>query len=275
MDALALLRLQIEWGADEALTPDPIDRRRGRTPDAPAVHVAAPLPVQSPSPPPAGRAGLDIPAGRAGLGVGGGQVAAARAAAGAAFDLPSLRAAVAAFDGCSLRETATNLVFAEGSAAAGVAIVGDVPDAEEDRAGHPFAGRPGLLLDHMLASIALDRARVLLMPLIPWRPPGGSRPSDFHLAVCRPFLERALVLTQPQHMLLMGANAARLLADVTFRARGWQAVTVEGLSPDARALAMRHPSYLLSHLPARRDAWIDLLRLRRRLGVPARPITGA
>ena len=73
------------------------------------------------------------------------------------------------------------------------------------------------------------------------------------------------MLAQPRHLLLMGTNPARLLAEVTVRARGWQGMAVEGLPPDARALAMRHPSYLLSHLPARRDAWSDLLRRRRRL----------
>ncbi len=267
MDALTLLRLQIEWGADEALAPDPIDRLQRRAPAEPARQMPAPAPLAG-------------PIARGGLSQGGpsqgGQVAAARAAAAAAADLPALRCAVAAFDGCSLRETATNLVFAEGNAAAGVAIVGDVPDAEEDRAGHPFAGRPGLLLDGMLASIGLGRTDVLLAPLIPWRPPGGSRPSEFHLSVCLPFLERALVLAQPRHLLLMGSNATRLLAGVTMRTRGWQAVTTGGLPADARALAMRHPSYLLSHLPARREAWIDLLRLRRRLGaVPTIAITGA
>ncbi len=259
MDALALLRLQIEWGADEALAPNPIDRLQRRA-SAPA-EPRRPMPA-------AAQPGVRTSQG--------GQVAAARAAAAAAADLPALRRAVADFDGCSLRETATSLVFVEGSPAAGVAIVGDVPDSEEDRAGHPFAGRPGLLLDAMLASIELTRADVLLMPLIPWRPPGGSRPSEFHLSVCLPFLERALVLAQPRHLLLMGTNAARLLAGLTMRARGWQVPTVDGLPPDTRALAMRHPSYLLSHLPARREAWIDLLRLRRRLAiVPPADVKGA
>ena len=264
MDALALLRLQIEWGADEALAPVPLDRLQQRPPRQPV----APAPAPAPTPAPVLRSG--VPAEERG------QVAAARAAAAAAADLPALRAAIAAFEGCSLRDTATSLVFAEGDPVAGIAIVGDVPDAEEDRAGHPFAGRPGLLLDRMLASIELGRADVLLMPLIPWRPPGGSKPSDFHLSVCLPFLQRMLVLTQPRHLLLMGTNPARLLADVTIRARGWQKPTLDGLPTEARALAMRHPSYLLSHLPARREAWIDLLRLRRRLdAVMSEPITHA
>lgn len=259
MDALALLKLQIEWGADEALLFEPVDRllqgpapvRRllepvRAVPLPPARSVTTPPPAEAP-----------VPAGERG------QAAAARVAANAAADLPALRAAIAAFDGCSLRDTATHLLFAEGDPASGVVIVGEVPDAEEDRAGYPFAGRPGLLLDRMLDSIGLDRGRVLLTPLIPWRPPGDSKPSEFHLSMCLPFLERLLVLAQPRHLLLMGSRPAKLLAGSTIRANaGWQRPLVPGLAPEARALAMRHPAYLLSHLPARRDAWLDLLRLR-------------
>ncbi len=266
MDALALLRLQIEWGADEALELEPVDRLRPPAASRPATTV-----VPTPAPPPRPPLGTSPPATRAPLPAAGtvpppaerGQAAAARAAAAAAHSLPALRDAIAAFDGCSLRDTATHLVFAEGDPASGVMIVGEVPDAEEDRAGHPFAGQSGLLLDRMLDSIGLDRRHLLLTPLIPWRPPGDSKPSEFHLSACLPFLDRLLVLAQPRHLLLMGSRPAKLLANAQIRANaGWQRLTVPGLDPDARALAMRHPAYLLSHLPARRDAWIDLLRLR-------------
>ncbi len=259
LDALALLRLQIEWGADEALELEPVDRLRPPAAPRPASTV-----VPAPPPPPRPPVGTSPPAaGTAPPPAERGQAAAARAAAAAAHSLPALREAIAAFDGCSLRDTATHLVFAQGDPASGVMIVGEVPDAEEDRAGHPFAGQSGLLLDRMLESIGLDRQHLLLTPLIPWRPPGDSKPSEFHLSACLPFLERLLVLAQPRHVLLMGTRPAKLLANAQIRAHaGWQRLTVPGLDPDARALAMRHPAYLLSHLPARRDAWIDLLRLR-------------
>lgn len=284
MDALALLTLQIEWGADEALDAEPIDRVLAPVRPAPALAPATggdAGPATIPGPPgvapsrPSRRApDIQVPAVAAR-----GQAAAAQAAAALAEDLPGLRAAIAAFDGCGLRDTATHLVFAEGDPAAGLVIVGEVPDAEEDRTGRPFAGRPGLLLDRMLDSIGLDRGRLLLTPLIPWRPPGDRPPSDFHLSVCLPFLERLLVLVQPAHLLLMGSRPAKLIAGTTIRANaGWQRAVPAGLPPDTRALAMRHPSYLLSHLPARREAWSDLLLLRRTLDgdhKPADDITGA
>ncbi len=254
MDALSLLRLQIEWGADEALDPVPLDRLHPV-----AARAAAPRPLPTPEAAPVRMAGSGN--GRAPAG---GAAAAAREAAATATDIASLRAVLAAFDGCGLRDTATNLVFAEGDPEAGLVIVGEVPDAEEDRTGRPFAGRPGLLLDRMLDSIGLHRSRLLLAPLIPWRPPGNRPPSELELSICLPFLQRLLVLARPVHLVLMGSRPAKLLAGTALRAEaGWQRSVVPGLDEGVRILAMRHPAYLLSHLPARRDAWADLLRLRR------------
>lgn len=273
MDALALLSLQIAWGADEALENDPLSRLNRRPVEpAPVVRGPAAPPVappakravaqSSPSPPPAATApAIQAVPTR-------GPVAEAQEAARQAGDLDALRNAIASFGGCALRDTATHAVLAAGpipgSVPGGLAIVGEVPDEDEDRAGTPFAGRPGQLLDRMLASIGLDRTGILLVPLIPWRPPGNRPPSALELSVCLPFLQRALELSAPAHLLLMGSRPSRAVADCAIRAgAGWRTPTLPGLPPHCRALAMRHPSYLLSHLPARRDAWTDLLRLRR------------
>ncbi len=256
MDALALLSLQIEWGADEALENEPVARLGVR----PAM--AAPNPARAPA-----NAAPGVPPARPVPPPAAGPVAVARDAADRAADLDALRAAIAAFDGCGLRDTATRPAVAP---AARLVIVGEVPDEEEDRSGTPFAGRPGQLLDRMLASIGLDRAGLLLLPLIPWRPPGNRPPSPLELSICLPFLERALHLAGPSHLLLMGSRPARLVAGTQIRAGGgWRVPVLPGLPPGCRALAMRHPSYLLSHLPARREAWADLLRLRHRLDAAA------
>lgn len=269
MDALALLKLQIEWGADEALDPDPIDRLAAHRLRAQPVGPGDSQPPVSVIVPPApiARRAVPVPAAPVAPAARNAQVALAREVANAAEDIPALRAAIAAFEGCSLRDTATHLVFAEGDALSGLVIVGEVPNAEEDRAGHPFAGRPGQLLDRMLDSIGLDRAGVLLVPLIPWRPPGDRPPSELELAICKPFLDRLLVLVRPHRLLLMGSRPAKLLANTTIRASaGWQDIAVAGLNGGpVPMLAMRHPSYLLSHPTARRDSWTALLLLRRTL----------
>src|SRR4051794_20230632 len=101
MDDLAALRLQIEWGADEALEAEPVDRRRDAAPVRAARSVAIPSAVTP----------FGTPAERA-----------TQAAAGA-LTLAELREAIAGFDGCALRDTASNLVFAEGDPSSGLLLI--------------------------------------------------------------------------------------------------------------------------------------------------------
>jgi DNA polymerase len=255
MDVLAALRLQIEWGADEALDPAPRDRFAAPTVVATRAAPVAPAPAAQVQP----RAPLVQPA----------PVQRAQEVAAAARTLEELQAALAGFDGCALSVTATNLVFADGNPAAGLMLVGEGPGAEEDRAGRPFVGPSGQFLDRMLASIGLDRSRYLITNLIPWRPPGNRNPTDAEVLICLPFLLRHIALVRPQRLVLLGALAARSVlggsAGIT-RLRGrWHMATIPGLPDPVPALPMLHPAYLLRTPGAKREAWADLLLLRRTL----------
>jgi len=272
MDALTLLRLQIEWGADEALEDAPVDRLRargGRGGGGPYLH-----PDPSPSPPPNpttlptpvaphhGPARAHPPAIAPGT-----PAERAAAAAGQARTIDDLRAALAAFDGCALRDTAANLVFAAGDPEAALMLVSDPPGEAEDRSGTPFAGPDGVLLDRMLASVGLARDAILLAPLIPWRPPGGRLPNAGEIAVCLPFLHRLIALAGPRRVVLAGALAARTLFGPTRRRTGpaWIDMAVPGLPAPIPALAMPSPALLARTPNSRREAWAALRLLRRTL----------
>jgi len=246
MDDLAALSLQIEWGADEALVDRPLDRMviRHAAPSS-APRAIAP-PPEAASPP----------------------LARAQALAGAAMDLAALREAIAAFDGCALRNTATNLIFGQGDPAAPVTLVADVPGAAEDRAGTPFAGPGGAFLDRMLASIGLDRGGVYVCSMLPWRPPGDRKPAEAEIQLCLPFFWRHLALVQPAHVVLLGSLAGRVLLPMAAsrRPRGrWHSLTIPGLPEPVPALALGSPAAIQAAPLAKRDAWADLLRLRRAL----------
>src|SRR6185436_4801488 len=115
---------------------------------------------------------------------------AARASAGSARTLDELKAALAAFEGCALKTTATNLVFADGNPKARLMLVGEAPGEDEDRQGLPFVGKSGKLLDQMLACIGLDRTQVYITNILPWRPPGNRKPNPNEIQACLPFVER-------------------------------------------------------------------------------------
>ena len=252
-DAFALLRLQLEWGADEALDADPLDRlRAAETPPAPSRP--APRIVRS-APEPAAPRGAA--ADRAG------------AIAGQAATLDALREAIAAFDGCALRDTASHLVWAEGDPDSSILMVGEAPGRDEDRSGHPFAGADGALLDQMLASIGLRRETVMLAPLLPWRPPGGRPPSAAELAICLPFLYRLIALLQPARLVVFGSTAVRsLLPAVAGRRRpaiAWIETSIPGLQKSLPSLALPGLAELHKTPATRRFAWTGLRLLRRAL----------
>ena len=248
--ALAALRLQMEWGADEALADAPLDR------------AAAPAPVASPArpavvrPAPAPALPLVPPA------------VAANSLASGASSLDALKAAMAALDS-PLRETASNLVFADGVAESGLMMIGEAPGADEDRLGRPFVGVSGRLLDRMVASIGLSRERdFYLTNILPWRPPGNRTPTDAEINLFLPFLLRHVALVRPRHVVLLGGTAAkatlRAKEGIT-RLRGrWHRLTMEA-GETLPALATLHPAYLLRSPMAKRDAWSDLILLRRTL----------
>lgn len=265
----ALLAWYRAAGVDEAVADQPVNRletpRRRDTarPTVPASGGASsPAPIQE----------SGVPAGRAPEPPATAQTAAtARAAAQAANSPAELARAVAEFDGCPLKTTATNTVFARGSGASGVMVVGEAPGAEEDRQGLPFVGPSGRLLDQMLASIGLDPAEVTVTNILFWRPPGNRDPSGLEVAACLPFVHRHIELVRPRLMLLLGAPAARTLLDrkdSLARLRGrW--TPVAGIDTPVPALATFHPAYLLRNPEQKRLAWRDLLRLRARLAEDA------
>lgn len=260
-DAAQLLRWYVEMGADEAIGAEPHDRF------APPTPRPAPPTVNRPdrSPPEPTAAGM--PATRI---EGFAAAASARALADAARTLDELRAAVASFEGCALRRTATNTVFADGAAGAPLMIIGEAPGAEEDRLGLPFVGRSGQLLDLMLAAIGFDRKRnAYISNVLFWRPPGNRKPTDEETAACLPFVWRHIALLSPRVVMLCGGTATATLLgrpEGITRLRGrWFALEVPGLDRAVPAIATYHPSFLL-RTPARKgEAWRDLLAVQSKL----------
>ncbi len=191
-----------------------------------------------------------------------------------ATSVEALREELAAFEGCPLKHTAMNLVFADGNPSARVMLVGEAPGEDEDRLGRPFVGVSGQLLDRMLAAIGLDRSKVYISNVVFWRPPGNRAPSDAELAACLPFAERHIALVNPAVLVLLGGVATKTLLrrrEGITRLRGTWASYTPRLGhedqPALRCLPIYHPAYLLRQPAAKRQAWADLLALQQELGI--------
>jgi DNA polymerase len=189
---------------------------------------------------------------------------AARAVAEAATTLEELRTALAAFEGCNLRLTATQMVFADGTPGSRVMLVGEAPGRDEDLQGLPFVGRSGQLLDRMLAAIDLSRESVYIANVVPWRPPGNRDPAPHETAACLPFIKRQIELSDPDFLVLLGKSAAHTLRETSegiLKLRGrWR--NYDTGHRVIQALPTLHPAYLLRQPLQKRYAWRDLLMLK-------------
>jgi uracil-DNA glycosylase len=187
-----------------------------------------------------------------------------RALAEAAPDLETLRSAMANFEGCALKRSATQLVFADGVPGSRIMFVGEAPGGDEDRIGRPFVGRAGQLLDRMLNSIGLDRQKVYIANVVPWRPPGNRTPTPQETQMCLPFIERQIQLANPEYLVCLGGSAVRTLLAAqggVMRARGsWFTYPRQG-ARQVPALAMLHPAFLLRQPVHKRFAWADMRAL--------------
>jgi DNA polymerase len=261
----AALRWLVEMGADEAIGADPVDRF--------AIAARPPIPAQAPAPltAPSRPAPTEpaVPAATAPRPRPNPAAQTATAAAQSATTLDELRAALAGFEGCALKATATNLVFADGNPKARIMLVGEAPGADEDRIGKPFVGVSGQLLDRMLACIGLDRSTVYIANILPWRPPGNRSPTAAEIAICLPFIERQIELVAPEILVLLGGTAAKTLLATNegiVRTRGkWFSYSSPGLRKPVAALATYHPAYLLRSPAQKRDSWRDLLMIKNKL----------
>ncbi|MGE5772408.1 MAG: uracil-DNA glycosylase, partial [Hyphomicrobiales bacterium] len=183
-----LLDFYIEAGADALIGEEPVDRLSS-TDRALAPRTSATVPTRiesvarsaSPPAPPAPDEAAT----------------AAREVAKRATTLDELRAVLDRFEGCALKATATQLVFADGNPAARLMFVGEAPGRDEDIEGLAFVGRSGKLLDRMLAAIGLDRSSVYVANIVPWRPPGNRTPTPQESQICLPFISRQIELADP------------------------------------------------------------------------------
>jgi DNA polymerase len=194
-------------------------------------------------------------------------VMAAREAAKSANSLDELRTLLEAFEGCMLRATATQLVFADGNPKARVMFVGEAPGRDEDIAGLPFVGRSGKLLDRMLEAIELDRSKVYIANIVPWRPPGNRTPTPQESAICLPFIRRQIELADPDILVCLGQPSTQTLLatkEGITRTRGrW--FKFDTGSRQIRAMPTYHPAFLLRSPLQKRLAWRDFLALRKAL----------
>ncbi|MBO7536981.1 MAG: uracil-DNA glycosylase [Alphaproteobacteria bacterium] len=175
--------------------------------------------------------------------------------------LTELKEAMAKVD-ISIKHCATNMVFGMGNTKADVLLLGEAPGAEEDKQGLPFVGQSGQLLDKVLAAVGLDRTKVYITNILPWRPPGNRTPDTQEVALFRPYVLKHISLINPKVVVCLGGTSTKALLQTTegiMKLHGrW--TTTEGIS--AKIMPTFHPAYLLRSPSQKREIWRDFLLVR-------------
>jgi DNA polymerase len=165
--------------------------------------------------------------------------------------MSALREAVQGCRGCPLYANATQAVFGEGLKTSDVMLVGEQPGDQEDRAGAPFVGPAGKLLDRALDEAGIDRRKAYVTNAVKhfkWKARGQRRihdkPSWTEVTACRPWLEAELAAVKPRALVLMGATAGQSVLGKTFRVTQHRGVEIPSDLAEL-VTATIHPSAVL------------------------------
>ena len=193
--------------------------------------------------------------------------------------LPRLRAASMTCRGCPLWTLGTQTVFGEGPKRARVMIVGEQPGDQEDRAGHPFVGPSGKLLDRALEEAGIDRGDVYVTNAVKhfkWERGEKSarrihkKPNDAEIRACHPWLDEEIRLVQPEVVVCLGATAAQSIMGKSFKVTKERGRAVKAPN-GGTVIATVHPSSVLrapdaeARAQAERDFFTDLKKVARQL----------
>ena len=170
---------------------------------------------------------------------------------------------------CALKNNAIQSVFSDGNPSSKIMFIGEAPGADEDKYGKPFVGRAGKLLDKMIASIGLDRDKIYISNVIPWRPPNNRQPTTEEILQCLPFIQRHIEIINPSIIVLLGGTASKALLtsnEGITKLRGtWHQYNSLGLSNPILTRAIFHPAFLLRSPQFKKQTWEDLKEIQKKI----------
>ena len=181
-----------------------------------------------------------------------------------AESLEKLKKSISSIKNCELKESATNIVFADGNPKAKIMLIGEGPGSNEDQEGIPFVGRAGTLLDKMLASIDLDRKNVYITNVVNYRPPENRRPTEIEITKYLPYLKKHIEIISPKIVILLGSTAMNALIgsdEVISKVRGkW--INRQFGDCKTSLIVTFHPAFLMRQPAQKKMAWIDLKMIK-------------
>ncbi|MBI2146763.1 uracil-DNA glycosylase [Candidatus Woesearchaeota archaeon] len=115
----------------------------------------------------------------------------------------------------ALVNSRTQVVFGSGNKHAKVLFIGEAPGASEDKAGIPFCGQSGKVLEQLLQSINLSRNDIFITNTLLCHPPSNRNPAPEEVANCSERLNRLIDIMRPKVIVTIGNFATQRLLGKT------------------------------------------------------------
>ena len=162
---------------------------------------------------------------------------------------------------CDLSKSRKNIVFGEGNPNTNLMFVGEAPGATEDEKGRPFVGRAGELLTKMIENVLnIKREDVYIANIVKCRPPNNRVPTPKEALTCKPYLEKQIEIIKPKLIVALGSTAYRYLTNDTTPISQVRGNFFK--SDDIMILPTFHPSFLLRNPTSKKEAYIDMLKVK-------------
>ena len=148
-------------------------------------------------------------------------------------------------------------------------IIGEGPGQKEDEQGIPFVGDAGELLNKMLRAINIKRSDVYITNVVPWRPPNNRTPTEDEILECLPILQKQIEIINPKLIFLLGKTAAKAILTTPLQLsklrKVWHTYKTINMNKNVNVLVSYHPAFLLRSPEFKKEAWIDLKILEKKI----------
>jgi uracil-DNA glycosylase len=181
--------------------------------------------------------------------------------------LNNLRKQINSIENCNLKNNSQNLVLGDGNINSAIMLIGEAPGIEEDKAGTPFKGEVGELLNKMLLAINIKRKSIYCSYTINFRPPEDRKPTTIEIKRYSVFLKEHISIINPKIVILMGSSAMEAVTGINTKIsseRGkWKEVILQNKT--YQIMITFNPSYLIRFPDNKKYSWEDLKRIKQKI----------
>ncbi len=167
---------------------------------------------------------------------------------------------------CPLKNFAQNTVLFDGNKNSKIMLIGEAPGEDEDIEGRPFCGKSGKLLDNILNTFFLDRTKIYITNVLPWRPPANRKPSLEEINMFKPIVEKHISLINPELIIAIGSTAMTCLLDdgnkISENTGNVFEYNNSFLKTSKKLTVIYHPAFLIRNYKMKKKTWQDIIKIQ-------------